>query len=234
MKTTKSVQRRRSVVALCSAAGLVLAACGGGDDDNSATPDVVIDGVADAAGDDDVAGSDSLSAAESSPDSSSTSDEQLALEFAQCMRDEGVDWPDPVTNADGSIDFFGGQGPGAAGGGDGQGPDETRRAAFQVCGSLVEGASFLPGGGQIDAEAQDTLLDFAECLRDNGLEVDDPDFDNFGPGAGGGGGGGGLFGDAFDPQDPAAQPAIEECQSLFAGGGFAPGGRGGAGGGGGN
>ncbi len=221
MKTTKSVQRRRGVVALCSAAGLMLAACGGGDDENSATPDVVIDGVADAASDDDADDSESPS----EDVSSSTSDEQLALEFAQCMRDEGVDWPDPVTNADGSIDLFGGQGPAGAAGGGAGGANETTQAAAEVCGPLIEGASFLPGGGQIDAEAQDSLLEFAQCLRDNGLDVDDPDFDNFGPGAGGGGaggGGGGLFGEGFDPQDPAAQTAIGECQGLFAGG-FGPG-----------
>ncbi|MEO1059238.1 MAG: hypothetical protein AAFY28_20215, partial [Actinomycetota bacterium] len=77
--------------------------------------------------------------------------------------------------------------------------------------------------------------EFAQCLRDNGLDVDDPDFENFGPGGGGGGGGGGLFGEGFNPQDPAVQPVIEECQSLFAGGDFAPGGgRGGPGGGAGN
>lgn len=239
--TAPARKRRRTAVALCSATGLLLAACGGGDDTNSATPEVVIDGVAEAADGDQAAAGDGAAddgvATENGggAESADATDEELALAFAQCMRDEGVDWPDPVTNADGSIDLFGGQGP-PAGGGDGEGGrDEARQAAFQACGSIVEGASFLPGRGEIDAEAQDTLLEFAQCLRDNGLDVDDPDFENFGPGGGGGGGGGGLFGEGFNPQDPAVQPVIEECQSLFAGGDFAPGGgRGGPGGGAGN
>ena len=77
--------------------------------------------------------------------------------------------------AAGQIDLLGGNGPGGGGGADG--PDGDRRAAFDSCGSLVEGASFLPDrSGGLDAEAQDAFLEFTECLRENGVEVDDPDF----------------------------------------------------------
>ncbi|MEM8620137.1 MAG: hypothetical protein AAGF73_10470 [Actinomycetota bacterium] len=218
--THQPTRRRRSALAACAAAGLALTACGGSDDSNSATPEVVIDGVADAADADDV-----TSDGDASVVTSDLSDEELALQFAQCMRDEGVDWPDPVTNADGSIDLFGGLGPGGAAGVGGAGGNEVTQAAAEVCGPLIEGASFLPGGGQIDADTQDTLLEFAQCLRDNGLDVDDPDISSLGPG----GGDAGLFGDAFDPGDPGSQEAIGECQALFAGG-FGPGGASGEGG----
>ena len=174
----RPTHRVRTAGAVLAAAGLLLAACGGDDDSNSATPEVVIDGVADAAETTDTSSVDgadgepangdaggNADAAESGADADAT-DEELALEFAQCMRDEGIDWPDPVTNADGSIDLFGGQGPGGGGGGAGDGaggPDEATQAAFQTCGELIEGASFFGGRGQLDTETQDELLEFAQC-----------------------------------------------------------------------
>ena len=103
MKNTHTSRRRLAVGAI--AAGLLLAACGGGDDDaNSATPVVVAaDGAAPDDGD--------APADDATADEAAASDEVLALEFAACMRDEGIDWPDPTTGADGSIDLFGGEAP---------------------------------------------------------------------------------------------------------------------------
>ena len=62
-------------------------------------------------------------------------------------------------------------------------------------------------------------------LRDQGIDMPDPDFSQgFGPGAGGRAG---IFGD-LDPQSPEFQAAAQECQGIFEGG-FGPGGgRGGA------
>ncbi|MFK8022620.1 MAG: hypothetical protein AB8G26_01545 [Ilumatobacter sp.] len=147
----------------------------------------------------------------STPAAGVMTEEEQALAFAQCMRDEGLDWPDPTTAADGSIDITGGViGPGTSGQVDLQSDDFANAA--ETCGPIVEGASFLPGGGGgIDAETQDQLLQFAQCLRDEGVDVDDPDFGALSPG------GGGIFGD-FDPQDPANSAAIQACQTLFAGG----------------
>jgi hypothetical protein len=161
--------------------------------------------------------------------------EEAALEFSQCMRDNGVpDFPDPnFTEGGGGI---------IAGGPDGEGPgfdpqsDEVQ-AAFEACGDVLEGAAFGPGGGNFDAtELQDNLLAMAECLRDQGLEVDDPDLSNFGPAAGGPppddeagvtedgegpqqGQGFTIFGD-LDMDDPGVQAAMETCQGEF---GFGPG-----------
>jgi hypothetical protein len=152
--------------------------------------------------------------------------EDAALEFAQCMRDNGVpDFPDPrFTEGGGGV---------VIGGPDGEGPgfdpgsDEVR-AAFESCGETLERAAFGPGDGNIDAtELQDNLLAMAECLRDQGLEVDDPDLSNFGPAAGGSlpdtdesdsvtGNGPevrefSIFGD-LDMDDPDVQAAMETCQ----------------------
>lgn len=160
--------------------------------------------------------------------------EEAALEFSQCMRDNGVpDFPDPsFTEGGGGI---------VAGGPDGEGPgfdpqSEEVQAAFEACGELLEGAAFGPGGGNFDpTELQDNLLAMAECLRDQGLEVDDPDLSNFGPTAGGpppdteeseSEAGEGpevrpfsIFGD-LDMDDPDVQAAMETCQGEF---GFGPG-----------
>jgi hypothetical protein len=53
-------------------------------------------------------------------------------------------------------------------------------------------------------------LAFAQCLRDEGVDVSDPDLSN---------GAAGLLDWEFDPEDPANAAAIEACQTLFAGAG---------------
>ena len=70
------------------------------------------------------------------PDATDTptdqTNEELALEFTQCMRDEGVDLADPTINADGSVELFQ---PGANSNID---PDDPAIAnAVEVCGCLL-------------------------------------------------------------------------------------------------
>lgn len=134
-------------------------------------------------------------------------DEEAALEFAQCMRDEGLDFPDPTVDADGAVSFD--IQPGGA--------TEDLTAGFDTCSELIEGASFLPQQGDIN-EIEDQLLEFAECMRDEGVDLDDPDLSaGFGAAAGGG-----IFGPNFDPDDPANADAIDACSGILAG--LAPGG----------
>jgi hypothetical protein len=137
--------------------------------------------------------------------------EEAALAFSQCMRDEGVtDFPDPQFSEGGGGVTLGSP-DGEDGGIDFQ-SDEVQ-AAFEACGELLERAAFGPGGGTFDeTELQDNLLAMAECLRDQGLDVDDPDLSNFGPIAGtprtrvfS------IFGD-LDMDDPVVQAAMEACQ----------------------
>lgn len=189
---------------------LLLVACGGGEETASATPEIVIEGAAGAATTAESGDSDSGGAS-----ASSATEEEQALEFVRCMRDNGIDMADPTVNADGSVNLVrpGGEP------GDGQGPSEDVRAGFEVCGALVEGASFLPTGSDL-TDVEDQLLELAQCLREQGLDVDDPDLSD---GLAGGGGRGGIFGTDFDPNDPANQEAIEACQDVFTG--FGRGGR---------
>lgn len=159
--------------------------------------------------------------------------EEAALAFSQCMRDEGVtDFPDPQ--------FSEGGGGITLGGPDGEDPgfdpdsDEVR-AAFEACGEVLERAAFGPGGREFDeTELQDNLLSMAECLREQGVDVDDPDLSNFGPVAGGppsddeGPDGGRevqrfqIFPD-LDMEDPDVRAAMETCQAQV---GFGPAGAG--------
>lgn len=136
-------------------------------------------------------------------------EEEQALAFAECMRAEGIDWPDPTTAADGSISLGAGQvGVGSAQRINIQSAEV--QAGFGQCGELIAGASFLPNaGGGLDVEAQDNLLEFANCLRSEGVDVDDPNLSD-GPA--------GLLAWDFDPDDPANADAIGACQGLFAAG----------------
>lgn len=169
-----------------------------------------------------------LASIEGSPNSgselvadASVDPEEALLEFAACMRENGfADFPDPEVDSDGNVRI------GRAGQ---EQPDfdprsEDFRAARDACGQQLEGLVFGPGRGGPgfdDPEFQDRLLEFAACLREGGLEVDDPDFSPAAPGEGGPGGRG-LFGGAFDPTDPENRAIIERCQEEV--GFFGPGG----------
>ena len=64
----------------------------------------------------------------------------------------------------------------------------------------------------VDADAEDALLDWAQCMRDNGVEMDDPrlgaEGGRFGIGAGGGE-------PAFDPMSSDFQTAMESCGNVL-------------------
>jgi hypothetical protein len=145
-----------------------------------------------------------------------TDPEAAAIGFTECMRENGIEMEDPTVDEDGNVipgqptnlpepeAGEGGQGgPGGALG-------EELRAGFEECGDLLEGSAF--GFTQTDqTELQDQLLELAQCLRDQGLDVADPDLTN--PAAGGGPGEGGPFG--IDFQDPEMQAALEQCEEFL-------------------
>ncbi len=140
------------------------------------------------------------------------SSEEQALAFTQCMRDNGVDFPDPTVDADGNPSFDGALGRGQEGGFDPQ--DTSFEDAMTACGDLIEGLSVGPGGGDFDSDAMnEALYVYTQCLRDEGLDVGDITLDG---GFGGGQGpGGALGGDAAgatlapfpDDGDQPAPPA---------------------------
>jgi hypothetical protein len=119
--------------------------------------------------------------------------------FAQCMRDNGVDMPDPDPNT-GRIDIRRLR----------ANDDPKFQHAMEQCRSLLVGAAATQ---QLTAAEIEQLRQFAGCMRDNGVDLPDPD-----PG-------GGLF-TAMNKQDrnsPTFQKAMQACasrlpQSILGGG----------------
>ncbi|WP_173078066.1 hypothetical protein [Phytohabitans rumicis] len=129
--------------------------------------------------------------------SASASDGDQGRKFAQCMRDNGVpDFPDP--GPDGNF-----QGSGAM---RDMFENDAARKALEACRDLA------PNGGEqreLDPAQQEQLRQWAQCMRDNGIDVQDPD-----PNSGSLFGGGGEQ-PSFDMDDPKFQKAMEACQDKF-------------------
>ena len=141
--------------------------------------------------------------------------DQAVLDFAQCMRDHGIDMPDPDINASGGGLAFGFTVQGDPGD-DAAAAAEMRKMqeADEACRHFLEG--IVQEFEQPDlAEMQDQMLAFSECMRDHGIDYPDPVFsENGGVSITGGPGSG------FDPSDPDFQAAQEACNEVFGGGGL--------------
>ena len=223
-------KRIAGMVAVVALVGL-LAACGSDGDSGSS------DDVASVSGD--------YSNEQGQGDDQADAEDEL-LDWVECMRDEGIDIPDPTRDEDGNLVI---DGPGfRLGGGDSEGstssdgsddegderavdPDEMD-AAMEACGQP-------PALGPNDLSEEDrqameeNALEFAECMRDEGIEdFPDPDFSDMGPGGeperrssddkgeGGGDGGPQVFLGPFgeiDMDDPEVRAAFEACQELLGG-----------------
>ena len=122
---------------------------------------------------------------------------QAALAFARCMRQHGIDMPDPQFNGNGiSQEFTARRG--------GNGPDSPKfKAAQQACNK------YLPNGGQPtkpNLQEQQQMLAFARCMRQHGIDVPDP-------GANGGIEVKGRPG-TVNPDSPKFKAAEQACQQY--------------------
>ena len=122
---------------------------------------------------------------------------QSALAFAKCMREHGVDMPDPKPGQGGLVRIEGPKG---------ARPDDPKvKAAEQACRPLLGAGG--TGAGPDDPKARAAMLDFAKCMRANGV----PDFPD--PSADGG-----ILvgqGNGPDPSSPAFQKAQQACRSKL-------------------
>jgi len=120
--------------------------------------------------------------------------EDAMLEFARCMRANGVDIPDP--SGDGPITI---------------GPDDEQQPADQATLDKARKAceKYLPdiggAGDRPDPKIQDEMRKFAKCMRDRGVDMPDPEFR----------GGGGAFPLPDNAGSEEFKAAQEACKQRF-------------------
>ena len=122
--------------------------------------------------------------------------EEGVLDFAQCMREEGINFPDPTFDIDGNPQFDNLE----------IENEEEFENAFENCEDILRNA--LPEQFDLDPEVEaalvDASLEFSQCMRDQGIDFPDPKPGEFGFFA---------FRDAdIDFTSEAVQNAFEICQ----------------------
>ncbi|HYH51394.1 MAG TPA: hypothetical protein VEG38_17740 [Acidimicrobiia bacterium] len=137
-----------------------------------------------------------------------TNPEDAMLAFARCMRDNGVDMPDPDTSGGAGVVTFR-AGP-ASGGHRIDADRETFEKAHEACKDLMGDAGPMNLTPEQQQEMQDQALAFARCMREQGVNMPDPSFGEKGqmmmkldPATG------------LDPNDAKFQAAQQACGSAF-------------------
>lgn len=122
--------------------------------------------------------------------------ETMVMNFVQCMRDEGIEFKDPVVDADGNV----------------QQPElvegvsisrEELAEPYAACSIHIEGLTFGREEANVSAQVE-ALLPVMACLRDKGYNVDDPTVETFAQW-------GADFRATFAWDNPTAQADFEEC-----------------------
>jgi hypothetical protein len=137
--------------------------------------------------------------------------QERARQFAQCMRDQGIDMPDPTFTDDGGMSIQIGPGE-AQEGAVGIDPKQDMakfEAAHKAC------QAYMPNGGEMgkaDPEMEAKMREFAKCMRENGVENFPDPMEGGGIIIGGPNAEGGI-----DPSDPAFQAAQEKCAEFMPG-----------------
>ncbi|GAA0378148.1 hypothetical protein Acor_44170 [Acrocarpospora corrugata] len=176
-------------IAALVAIPLFLAACG------SQAPET---GIASAAG--------ATTSATAAPSPTSSGD---ALKFAQCMRENGVDMPDPEPGGNQVMIR------------QKKGQEAVTEKALKAC---EQYQPVIDAKKVDDGKLQDSMMKFAQCMRDNGVDMPDPQVE---------GGRVKMGGPGMDPESPTTKKAMEICRPLMGNGPGGSGGVGGPGGGGG-
>ena len=142
-------------------------------------------------------------AEEESPASRQQRFEDAAIKHARCMREHGVDVPDPKPGQGGVI-LKGPQGAAANVGA----MEETAKA----CDKHLKGVAQQDISDEEKNDMRDAALKHARCMRDQGIDFPDPQFDEDG----------GIavrIGEGFDPNDPAVRRADRACAKYGPGSG---------------
>lgn len=183
---------------LVAALGLLLTACGGGES---------AEGIAS------LQGENTTDESSSTTTTAAVDPEQAFLDFAACIREHGVDMADPEVEVAGGGFAFGITVEGGSAEGDpSSGEIDQMTAANEACQHLLEGV--VQEFERPDmSEMQDQMLAYAQCMRDHGVDMPDPEFSEDG--------GVTMFGGPgdpeMDPSDPTFQEATEACNEVFGG-----------------
>ena len=162
---------RPLAAALLATAALGLAACGGDDPED--------------------AGASSGGA----PAADDAEARQARVDFAQCMREHGIDFPDPGSDG-GPVKF------------EYRGSPEKMEAAQEACKEFSDKARPQLSDEQ-QAEFKEAALEHARCMRDHGIDFPDPQF----PAEGGAQIR--LERGKVDPDDPEFKAAQEACGDIM-------------------
>jgi hypothetical protein len=186
MTTTTDHRVLRRLVAAIAIAFLLALTAGCGDDPKG-TDDGGLPVAADAG---------SSAPSDDGSDEPDRDPQDAMLKFAQCMRDHGIDMPDPEPGGGISIN------------GEGH-SEEEMQAAQDACQKWMDMAEPDDGGHELSEEEKQAFLDQAQCMRDRGYNFPDPTFD-----------GGRVTqkiekgeGNLPGPDDPAFQKDVEECSA---------------------
>ncbi|MFC7533781.1 hypothetical protein [Actinoplanes sp. GCM10030250] len=115
------------------------------------------------------------------------------LRFAECLREQGLDVPDPKPGEGMRMKF----GPESGG-------QEKVQAAMEACREWAP-TGMNDGAGNPDPERQETMRAYAQCMRDNGVETfPDPE-------------GGMMRLDASAGEDPDFGAAEQKCAPVMQG-----------------
>mgnify|MGYP001821160849 CR=1 FL=1 len=133
--------------------------------------------------------------------------EAAMLAFTQCLRDQGIDVDDPTMDADGNMQLppINIEMPDVV-----EDPDEMPDMSefedmIAPCEEHLEGVVSTFSSADT-TEIEDKLLAYAECMRENGVDMPDPDFSS--------GGGmidlGAIDGEDFEAAEAACSPLLAD------------------------
>jgi hypothetical protein len=127
-----------------------------------------------------------------------------ALKFAKCMREHGIDMPDPKKDANGRIKITAKQDAGS-------GADNAKmQAAQKDCQKYMKAGGGKAPSAAEQAKARDAMLAYTRCMREQGVKIRDPEFSNGGLLSSVGGPG------QTNPKSPKFKAADEVCHKYLA------------------
>jgi hypothetical protein len=173
--------RAATATILLLATACLLAACGGGGDDTasadegddiatlgtSADTDTPPSGTGPDGSESDGSGPDD-SGPDGTGEEASDDPEEAMEQFSECMQEHGVDFPDPAAPGDEPQGVIITIGPG---------DEDNMQEAQEACDYLMENVrNNIELDPEQQAEMQAQMLEFTDCMRDQGIDMPDPEF----------------------------------------------------------